>query len=621
MCARYVPPHLRRQQEEASIAATPALNAGAGHGDGDSAAPKSFGPGGIRSANPQPYVIPAARDRFDCLKEDAGGFRGRGVDRGHGGGRGGGNFGGSEGDWFHRRDGRRVNGWNSESEYAVFGERRSSEGINFDEYDKIPVSVTGRNCDENCKIERFLDADLSEPLAKNLQRCGYDRPTPVQKHSIPLVCNGRDLMACAQTGSGKTCAFIVPAVECLLRAGPPPMPLDNGRTRRSMPCVLVLAPTRELSSQIFDESRKFTFNTGIRSCVVYGGADMRDQRRELFNGCDVLVATPGRLTDMFEKGYISLGLIQFLILDEADRMLDMGFEPQVRQIIERTDMGSMTEGSRQSMMFSATFPREVQMMASDFLHDYVFLTVGRVGSASELVEQLLVYADDRDKIRVCVNILRDERPPDGLVLVFVETKRGADLLDRDFHNSGLDTCVIHGDRSQSEREYALAQFRNGRRTILIATDVASRGLDIPNVHLVVNFDMPKAIDDYVHRIGRTGRAGKKGKAIALINNQCTGPLLRDLRESLEEANQDWPDWFDDMCRQHRYGGGGGNWRGRRGGGGGGGRRFGGRDMRAERSEGHGGGWRGGAGNSGDRGGGGYPGSRQNRGFAKDPEAW
>jgi len=526
-----------------------------------------------------------SKGRFDSLRD--------GSARSAGGGRAGQNFyseqdyGGMRGaggdDWFHRRDGRRPNGWDGPSERALFGDvkKRAETGIDFNEYDKIPVQLSGRDTASLVSIERFSEAKLSKPLLDNLGRCGYDRPTPVQKHSIPIVCEGRDVMACAQTGSGKTCAFMVPAMECLLRSGPPAMPMDTRPKRTPMPCVVVMAPTRELASQIFEEGRKFAFKTGIKCCVVYGGADIREQRRELNQGCDVLVATPGRLTDMFERGLVTLAFTQFLILDEADRMLDMGFEPQVRNIVEGTDMGKLATHQRQSMMFSATFPKEVQFMARDFLHDYVFITVGRVGSASELVEQHVVYSDDRDKVKILGDVLTEHLPKDGLCLIFVETKRGADSLERELWNSGsIRVTTIHGDRSQSEREEALYNFRNGRSPVLIATDVASRGLDIPNVHLVVNYDMPKAIDSYVHRIGRTGRAGRRGKAVALVNDRCAGPMLRDLLDILYEGKQESPDWFEDLCRRVR-GGGGGSRKGKGKGKGKGGHRFGGRDARSD----------------------------------------
>lgn len=273
---------------------------------------------------------------------------------------------------------------------------------------------------------------------------------------------------------------------------------------------------------------------------------MSAQRRELEEGCDILVATPGRLSDMQERRNVSLALVHFFILDEADRMLDMGFEPQVRQIVN-SDMGSNSRHPMQSMMFSATFAKEVQVMATDFLKDYLFITVGRVGSASELITQKVIYAQDiAQKSRQLEKAIKDHLFDDGLCVCFVETKRGADTLEAELYEKGFKVAAIHGDRSQQEREEALAAFKSGQCPVLVATDVAARGLDIPNVTLVVNFDLPKQMDDYVHRIGRTGRAGRKGTAVAFINERCQ--YLPDLRELLSEANQEIPGWYDDLCR-------------------------------------------------------------------------
>jgi len=290
-------------------------------------------------------------------------------------------------------------------------------------------------------------------------------------------------------------------------------------------------------------------------------------------GCDILVATPGRLHDFCERNTVSLELVQFFILDEADRMLDMGFEPQVRQIVETTHMGVNSTHSRQSMMFSATFAREVQHMARDFLNDYVFITVGRVGAASELITQQVVYAGElKQKVRELEKAINTHLPKDGLAIIFVETKRAADTLELELYRSGVAVTAIHGDRSQSERLEALHAFETGANPVLVATDVAARGLDIPNVALVVNFDMPKQLDDYVHRIGRTGRAGRQGTAVAFVNERCF--YLSELGDRLAEANQEVPAWFSDLCRnaQRRVGGQG---KGRRE------NKFGGQDLRME----------------------------------------
>jgi ATP-dependent RNA helicase DDX3X len=462
---------------------------------------------------------------------------------------------------------------NERTELEVFGEPKKEQNTGMaaglDKYDNIPVQISGSAVEDLKPISRFSDANLTDSLFDNLKRCGYERPTPVQKHSIPIVVAGRDLMACAQTGSGKTCAFMVPCLEALLRSGPP-RAQGGSRQRRSLPCGLVLAPTRELAAQIHVEAEKFSFHTGIRCCIIYGGADIREQRNDLEKGCDILVATPGRLTDMAERGYVSLELVQFFILDEADRMLDMGFEPQVRQIVEKLGMGRNSTFPRQSMMFSATFAREVQVMAQDFLNDYVFITVGRVGSASECVTQKVVYAGDvKQKCRELGKAIKEHVKEDGLAVVFVETKKAADNLELDLHDQGVKVACIHGDRSQAEREEALYAFKSGANPVLVATDVAARGLDIPNVMLVVNFDMPKHLDDYVHRIGRTGRAGRKGNAVAFVNERCG--YLPDLYDLLSEAKQEVPIWLKELIQASARSGGKGS--------GGRGANFGGQDLR------------------------------------------
>jgi len=536
--------------------------------------------------------------RFDSLRDEGApasggkGKGGKGERRGGGKGESGGGAGGSSSagrfadedagssgagiDWRKRPDGRQNRGGEeTRTELEVFGEvkQRSTAGIDFDNYDQIPVQITGNDIADIVPIKRFSEAKLSDVLFENLRRCGYERPTPVQKHSIPIVVSGRDLMACAQTGSGKTCAFMVPCLESLLRSGPPANPTSN-RRHKPMPCGLVLAPTRELAAQIHVESLKFSWSTGIRSCIIYGGADMREQRSDLDKGCDILIATPGRLQDMSERGHVSLEMIQFFILDEADRMLDMGFEPQVRHIVEQTGMGRSSRHRRQSMMFSATFAKEVQVMAQDFLRDYVFITVGRVGSASELVSQRVVFASEvKQKTHQLEKAIKDHLPADGLAVIFVETKKAADSLELDLHQSGVKVTAIHGDRTQGEREEALAAFKSGANPVLVATDVAARGLDIPNVALVVNFDMPKQLDDYVHRIGRTGRAGRKGVAVAFVNERCN--YLGDLHDLLVEAKQEVPEWFGELCKSSRGRGFGGKSRGR------GENRFGGQDLRLD----------------------------------------
>eukprot|EP00177_Eucheuma_denticulatum_P005042 GFKZ01009178.1.p1 GENE.GFKZ01009178.1~~GFKZ01009178.1.p1 ORF type:complete len:577 (+),score=84.90 GFKZ01009178.1:779-2509(+) len=464
-------------------------------------------------------------------------------------------------------------------------------GINFEKYNDIPVEMSGENCVE--AIESFEKSGLHIRLLKNIKLSKYTTPTPVQKNAIPVITAGRDLMACAQTGSGKTAAFLVPTLDRMLAMGEPPQAGRNHRRRVVYPTALVLAPTRELASQIYDESQKFCHQTGILARVVYGGADVRDQLRQLERGCDLIVATPGRLVDMVERGRISLECIRFLTLDEADRMLDMGFEPQIRQIVE--DLYLPPKGERQTLMFSATFPKEIQQLASDFLIDYIFLAVGRVGSTTEFIQQRVEYCEESSKRDMVLNLLNTIP---GLTLVFVETKRGADALEDFLIRQQYPATSIHGDRSQQEREEALRSFRSGRTPIMVATDVAARGLDIPNVTHVINFDLPNEIDDYVHRIGRTGRAGNSGLATALINEKNRN-IVRDLVDLLSEAGQEVPPFLTEMSRYVSSSGG----RRRNGG-----NRFGGRDYRKDGGGGgrHGG-RSGGGGGGGGYGGGGYGG--------------
>lgn len=400
----------------------------------------------------------------------------------------------------------------------------------------------------------------------------------------------------SQTGSGKTGGFLFPILSASFTNGPRAPPADPsgggyGRTRKAYPTALILAPTRELVSQIHEEARKFCYRSWVRPAVVYGGADINQQLRQIERGCDLLSATPGRLVDLIERGRISLTNIRYLVLDEADRMLDMGFEPQIRRIVQGEDMPGVNE--RQTLMFSATFPRDIQMLARDFMKDYVFLSVGRVGSTSENITQRVEYVEDTDKRSVLLDVLSAN---EGLTLVFVETKRMADMLSDFLLANHLPATSIHGDRTQRERESALQTFKNGRTPILVATAVAARGLDIPNVTHVVNYDLPSDIDDYVHRIGRTGRAGNVGIATAFFNRGNKN-IVRDLLELLREANQEIPPWLETVAHENTFGGGS---RGRGGRGRGGGRSQTTRDFRSGGGGGYGG--RGG-------GGGGYGGSQ------------
>jgi len=422
--------------------------------------------------------------------------------------------------------------------YGSLGEAR--EGINFERYDKIPVEMSGDNCPEPCSD--FQDSGLCASLLENITRCKYTKPTPVQRYSIPVILERRDLMACAQTGSGKTAAFLLPSIHMLLTTTEPST--LSGRNQIFCPSALVLAPTRELAQQTHVQAQRFLYMTGMRSCVIYGGSHINQQFHQMNGGVDVLVATPGRLYDMYDRGRLSLRNVQVLIMDEADRMLDMGFEPQIRQIVEECDMPPKGLGKRQTLMYSATFPLVIQKLAQDFLEKYVFLAVGRVGSTTDFIRQEVEYVPDWAKAGKLLELL--PQFSGQKTLVFTQTKKGADELERFLTNHNHHVMVIHGDKNQRDRERALTQFRRGYCSILIATDVAARGLDIPDVKTVIQYDCPSHIDDYVHRIGRTGRCGNTGYALTFVNENSR-PILIDLINIIRESNQDVPQWYVNMC--------------------------------------------------------------------------
>jgi len=444
-----------------------------------------------------------------------------------------------------------------------------NSGLNFEKYDNIQIQTHGEGVP--AAISSFDECNLGPVLANNIRLSTYTVPTPVQKNAIPIIVEGRDLMACAQTGSGKTAAFLFPMISEMVRGLVPDgrqQQQGNGGYSRGIkvyPTALILAPTRELAIQIHQEAKKFTYRSHIKSVVVYGGADSKYQMNELERGCHILVATPGRLIDMMERNKVCVSNIKYLCIDEADRMLDMGFEPQIRQIVEQ----SPPAGERQTLMFSATFPRTIQRLAEDFLYGYIFLKVGRIGSTTESITQRIRWIEDVDKKKT---LLETIPTVDGLTLVFTETKRMADHLEEYLYNSGFAAASIHGDRTQSEREAALEAFKSGQVQILVATDVASRGLDISNVKHVINYDLPHDIDDYVHRIGRTGRAGNDGFATAFFNEK-NGNIASDLVVLLEEAGQEVEYWLKEIshCNSNRgtksrRGGGGSSNYGRGGGG-------------------------------------------------------
>jgi len=414
----------------------------------------------------------------------------------------------------------------------------SHTGINFSKYDKIPVNVKGEN--QPRPIESFDQAGFGPILTSNINRAQYTVPTPVQKYGIPIIQSGRDLMATAQTGSGKTAAFLFPMIDKLAGGR------VSGKDASGMaaaPQVVIMAPTRELVIQIYDEARKFTGGTDLRCCTVYGGTSVSEQLHGLSPGCNILAATPGRLLDFVERGRISFCNVQFLVLDEADRMLDMGFLPQIKNCVYHKTMSR----SRQTLMFSATFPTQIQRLAGEFLNNYLFLTVGVVGGACTDVRQIFHNVSDKnrmDRNEMLVEMLKkDAGGRHEKTLIFVEQKKHADVLALFLCQENLPATTIHGDRAQEEREMALADFSSGRKPILVATAVAARGLDIKGVTHVVNFQMPKEVEEYVHRIGRTGRVGNTGRATSFFDFNTDGGIVRELVNILTDAKQPVPDWL------------------------------------------------------------------------------
>lgn len=403
----------------------------------------------------------------------------------------------------------------------------------------IAIELTGSGIAK--AASSFSSLNLERRLLDTILKSNYVKPTIVQKYSMPIVLDRRDIMTCAQTGSGKTAAFLVPIINMLLQHFKDKNTHNSSskKCRQVEPLALILVPTRELAIQTYDESCKFASHCQLSSCVVYGGESIYRQISDLNRGCDILVATPGRLKDLHDRGKISFRSVKHLVLDEADRMLDMGFEPQIRELVQNKDMPSTSH--RQTLMFSATFQKKIQVLASEFLYDQIFLSVGKVGSASQSITQKVEWVKQADKGSFLLDVLSIE--PGSLKLVFVETKRCATELEVFLKGHNIPAISIHGDKSQWEREEALYLFKKGSRPVLVATAVAARGLDINDIRIVINFDLPSDIDDYVHRIGRTGRAGSRGQAISFFNER-NYKISADLYQVLKESHQKIPEFLN-----------------------------------------------------------------------------
>ncbi len=349
----------------------------------------------------------------------------------------------------------------------------------------------------------FKELNLIAPILEALEAEGYTQPTPVQEESIPIVLQGKDLLGCAQTGTGKTAAFAVPILQLLSKP-----PVDNSHKTIK---ALILTPTRELAIQIGDSFAAYGKHLRLKHLVIFGGVPQGAQVKALHAGIDILVATPGRLLDLIDQKYISLKDLQIFVLDEADRMLDMGFIHDVKKTIARLPV------KRQTLFFSATMPPEIQKLADTILTKPEKVEVTPVSSTAEKIDQHILYVDKKDKKKLLAFILKDKSIERALV--FTRTKHGADKVVKDLYKDGVRAEAIHGNKSQNARQRALNNFKTGEIRVLVATDIAARGIDIDLLSHVINFDLPEVPETYVHRIGRTGRAGAAGIAFSFCDEE------------------------------------------------------------------------------------------------------
>ena len=349
----------------------------------------------------------------------------------------------------------------------------------------------------------FKSLGLTETVVQGVLTAGYDTPTPIQKTAIPIAQDGQDLIGCAQTGTGKTAAFVLPMLDRLLR--------HQNKNKHREVRALVVVPTRELALQVEEAVRIYGRHTRLRSLHVFGGVGIHPQIQKLRRGVDILVATPGRLLDLLNRGSVSLSRVEMLILDEADRMLDMGFIHDIRKIVEKVP------AHRQTLLFSATMPDGVRSLARSIQHKPEYIEIGRRRNPAKSVEQRVCETNRSEKTRLLVHILKNQ--PIESVIVFSRTKHRADRIARQLFRKGFSTTALHSNRSQSQRQRSLKGFKNGHFQILVATDIAARGIDIDRVSHVINYDTPRQPEDYIHRIGRTGRADATGDAITFVDEE------------------------------------------------------------------------------------------------------
>jgi ATP-dependent RNA helicase RhlE len=366
----------------------------------------------------------------------------------------------------------------------------------------------------------FASLNLAAPILRALVEKAYTHPSPIQARAIPPLLEGRDLIGCAQTGTGKTAAFALPILH---RLAARPQPRNPRRPR-----ALILTPTRELAAQIGENIALYGSHLPLRHVVIFGGVGEQPQIRALLAGVEIVVATPGRLLDLMQQGYVALDRVETFVLDEADRMLDMGFAPDVKRIIARLP------ARRQSLLFSATMPESIRALAQGLLHDPVRIDVAPVASPAEHIDQRVCHVQRCDKHRLLVHTLTQQHA-EGLVLVFSRTKHGANRLADNLGRDGISATAIHGNKSQGARQRALEDFRTGRTRVLVATDIAARGIDVKGISLVVNFDIPEEPEAYVHRIGRTARMGASGFALSFCDpseHSSWRDILRLIRRTI-----------------------------------------------------------------------------------------
>jgi ATP-dependent RNA helicase RhlE len=347
----------------------------------------------------------------------------------------------------------------------------------------------------------FNQFELSDSILQSIEIAGYKQASPIQEKAIPVILNQKDIIACAQTGTGKTAAFTLPILELLNR---------QSYSGNFIKC-LVLTPTRELALQIEEETKKFAQRLNIKSLAIFGGVSQNNQVKQLRQGVDILIATPGRLLDLIQQKIINLKSLTHLVLDEADRMLDMGFINDVKKII------NIIPAQRQTLLFSATMPKAIQKLAHEILNEPESIVVTPIASTAETIKQSLILVNKKDKPALLTHLVQTKYR--YKTLVFTRTKHGADKLTKSLRNAGISCAAIHGDKSQSARQNALSDFKQNTIKILIATDIASRGIDIDALPFVINYDIPNEPETYVHRIGRTGRAGQKGMAISFCDEE------------------------------------------------------------------------------------------------------